>query len=439
MKPKLAGTALMIGGIAAFALLNARVRSESRDWPVYGGGLESIRYSALKQINRTNVHRLEISWTYDAGDGPGGLETSPTIVNGILYANTPKHKVFALDAASGKLRWTFDSGIEGRGPNRGVTYWANGSDQRIFAGVQQYLYALDARTGKPIPSFGREGRIDMREDLGRDPEKQSMVLTTPGVIYKDLLIIGGRAAESLPASPGDIRAYDVRTGKLRWSFHTIPHPGEFGYQTWPKDAWTYIGAANNWAGMSLDTKRGIVYVPTGSAASDFYGANRLGDNLFANSLLALNAETGRRIWHFHVVKHDIWDRDFPAQPALVAVQRDGRMVDAVAQTSKSGHVFLFDGINGKPLFPIEYRRYPSSTVEGEVTAETQPLPTKPAPFARQLLTEDMLTNRTPDSHRVALEAFRKFRCAGQFIPFTVGQETVLLPGMRRRRMGRACI
>jgi quinoprotein glucose dehydrogenase len=179
-----------------------------------------------------------------------------------------------------------------------MTYWANGSDQRIFAGVQQYLYALDARTGKPIPSFGREGRIDMREDLGRDPEKQSMVLTTPGVIYKDLLIIGGRAAESLPASPGDIRAYDVRTGKLRWSFHTIPHPGEFGYQTWPKDAWTYIGAANNWAGMSLDTKRGIVYVPTGSAASDFYGANRLGDNLFANSLLALNAETGRRIWHF---------------------------------------------------------------------------------------------------------------------------------------------
>ena len=429
MKLTSAGAILMVGGVAAATLLYAQLKPRGQDWPVYGGGPESTRYSNLKQIDRSNVHRLEVAWTYDAGDGPGGLETSPIIVNGVLYANTPKHKVFALDAATGKLRWMFDAGIEGRGPNRGVTYWAEGSDQRIFAGVQQYLYALDARTGKPIPGFGREGRIDMRENLGRDPEKQSVVLTTPGVIYKNLLIIGGRNAEALPASPGDIRAYDVRSGTLRWSFHTIPHPGEVGYETWPKDAWRYIGAANNWPGMSLDVRRGIVYVPTGSAASDFYGANRLGDNLFANSLLALNAETGQRIWHFQAVKHDIWDRDFPAQPALVTVQRDGRMVDAVAQTTKSGFVFLFDRASGRTLFPIEYRKYPPSPVEGEVTAESQPLPTKPEPFARQLLTEDMLTKRTPEAHRAALEAFRKFRSGGQFIPFTVGQETILLPGM----------
>ena len=258
----------------------------------------------------------------------------------------------------GKLLWKFDSGLDLRGPNRGVTYWAEGDDRRIFAAAGSFVYALDARTGKAIAGFGRDGRIDLREDLGRDPAQQSVALTTPGVIYKDLLIVGGRTAESLPASPGDIRAYDVRTGKLRWSFHTIPHPGEFGYDTWPKDAWTYIGSANNWAGMAVDQKRGIVYAPTGSAAADFYGANRLGDNLFANTLLALDANTGKRIWHFQAVKHDLWDRDFPSPPNLVTVRQNGRMVDAVAQTTKHGYVFLFDRTTGKPLFPIEVAEVP---------------------------------------------------------------------------------
>jgi quinoprotein glucose dehydrogenase len=410
-----------------FLLYSADGR-KTGEWPVYGGSPGSLRYSNLKQINQVNVRQLQIAWTFDAGDGAGGLETNPIIVDGILYANTPKHKVFALNAATGEQHWMFDPGIAGRGPNRGVTYWSDGSDKRIFAAVQQYLYALDAGTGKPIPAFGKEGRIDMRENLGRDPEKQSVVLTSPGIIYKDLLIIGGRDAESLPASPGDVRAYDVRNGKLRWSFHTIPHPGEFGYDTWPKDAWTYIGAANNWAGMSLDEARGIVFVPTGSAASDFVGTNRVGDNLFANSLIALKAETGERLWHFQAVKHDLWDRDFPSPPSLVTVKRDGRTVDAVAQTTKSGYVFLFDRTNGKPLFQIEYRKYPPSTVPGEVAAETQPLPTKPAPFARQLLTEDMLTNRTPEAHQAVLEAFRKLRSEGQFIPPGVGKETVVFPG-----------
>jgi quinoprotein glucose dehydrogenase len=336
--------------------------------------------------------------------------------------------VIALDGVTGKLRWRFDSGIDGRGPNRGVSYWADGQDRRIFAAVRSFVYALDAMTGQPVKGFGQNGRIDLRENLGREPSQQSWVLTTPGVIYKDLLIVGGRNPESLPAPPGDIRAYDVRTGQLKWSFHTIPHPGEFGYETWPKDAWTYSGAANNWAGMAVDLERGIVFAPTGSAASDFYGFDRAGDNLFANTLLALDAATGKRIWHFQAVHHDIWDRDFPSPPLLVTVSSGGKRVDAVAQTTKQGWVYLFDRLNGKPLFPIAERDYPPSDVPGEAGSKTQPLPAKPAPFARQSLTEDMLTKRTPEAHAWAIDQFRKFVSNGQFIPFTVGRETVIFPG-----------
>ncbi len=291
-----------------------------------------------------------------------------------------------------------------------------------------FLYALDAATGKPIATFGKDGRIDLREGLGRDPERQSVALTSPGIVYKDLIILGGRDPETLPAPPGDVRSYDVRSGKLRWSFHTIPHPQEFGYQTWPADAWKYSGAANNWAGMAVDPTRGIVYVPTGSAAFDFYGANRVGDDLFANCLIALNAETGERIWHFQGVRHDLWDRDFPSAPALVTINRDGKKIDAVAQTTKQGFVYLFDRASGRPLFTIEYRKYPASTVPGELASASQPLPMNPAPFARQILTEDMLTNRTPEAHAWALEQFRKFRSEGQFIPFSVGKDTVIFPG-----------
>jgi quinoprotein glucose dehydrogenase len=402
--------------------------SGGRDWPAYGGGSAEIRYSSLKQINCFNVGALDVAWAYDTTDGQGDSETQPIVVNGVLFGITPTHKVIALDASTGKLLWRFDSGIPGRGPNRGVVYWVSGNERRVFAAVRSYVYALNAATGKPISSFGKDGRIDLRESLGRDSEKQSIVLTTPGIVYKDFLIIGGREPEALPAPPGDIRAYDVRTGALRWSFHTIPHPGEFGYDTWPRDAWTYSGGANNWAGLALDNRRGIVYVPTGSAASDFYGADRLGDDLFANTLLALNAATGERIWHFQGVRHDLWDRDFPSPPSLVTVKRDGRTVDAVAQTTKQGWVYLFDRTNGKPLFPIEYRTYPPSTVPGEVAAGTQPLPTKPAPFARQLLTEDMLSNRTPEAHQWALDHFRILRSDGQFVPPSVGRETVVFPG-----------
>ena len=405
--------------------------ASQKDWPSYGGGPLNDHYSSLSQIDRNNVAQLQVAWTFDTAE-EGGLQSSPIIVNGILYGITPTQKIFALDAATGKPLWKFDSGIKGTQPARGLSYWTDGParrDARILVGVMNFLYALDAVTGKLIPSFGDHGRIDLRENLGRTPAKSlSIYLTSPPVVYKDLLIVGGRNPETLPAPPGDIRAFDARNGKLRWSFHTIPHPGEFGYESWPKDAWKTSGAANNWAGMSLDTARGILYVPTGSAAFDFYGADRLGDDLFADCVLALDAATGKRIWHFQGVHHDIWDRDFPAPPALLTIKRDGKNIDAVAQTSKQGFVYLFDRATGTPLFPIEHQKYPPSDVPGEVAAAAQPLPARPAPFARQLLTEDLLIARTPAVHRWALEKFKTFRSAGQFVPFSVGKDTVVFPG-----------
>ncbi len=430
MNPKRGGrrpAAWVVGAALALAAAHAFRAADYRGWPAYGGGPEQMRYSALNQINRHNVGGLTLAWTYDSGE-PGGLQTQPIVVDGVLYALTPSHKAFALRAATGERLWTFDSGIKAQGANRGVTFWSDGADRRIFTAVDDYLYALDARTGVPIATFGENGRIDLRRDLGRDPARQSVRLTSPGVVYRDLLIIGGRVSEGLPASPGAVRAYDVRTGTLRWTFRTIPNPGEYGYSTWPGRAWTYSGGANNWAGMALDTERGIVYVPTGSASADFYGANRTGDNLFANSLIALDAATGKRIWHYQIVRHDTLDRDLPSPPTLATLRRNGRSVPAVVQTTKHGFVFVFDRENGAPLFPIEERPVPASDVPGEVSARTQPLPVRPAPFARQRLTADMLTSRTPEARAWALKEFARFRTEGPFMPLAVGTATVVFPG-----------
>ncbi len=401
------------------------------DWSSYGGGLDNIRYSKLTQINRENVASLRVAWTFDTGDAfPGSeFQCNPLIIGGVLYAVTPKANVVALNAATGKLLWRFNPNSGGKVffkiRSRGVSYWSDGKQARIFSAWHQYLYSLDAATGRPDPHFGVNGRIDLRDHL-REP-KEMLSLTTPGIVYKDLLITGSITAETLPTPPGDIRAWDVHTGALRWSFHTIPRPGEFGYETWPKDAWKYSGAANNWTGMALDAARGIVYAPTGSAAFDFYGANRVGDDLFANTLLALDAETGKRIWHFQDVHHDIWDRDFPSPPALVTLHRDGHAIDAVAQTTKQGVVYVLDRVTGKPLFPIEEHSYPPSDLDGEVTAKTQPYPLLPPPYARQILTEDMLTQRTPEAHAAVLARFRTLRSHGQFIPGS-RQGTIIFPG-----------
>lgn len=404
----------------------------SKDWPVTGG-IKSTHYSTLTQINRKNANRLVKVWQFDSGDEFQGseMECNPLVLDGVVYATTPRLRVVALDGATGKLLWDFDphkgQQVRGKKRSRGMTWWGNGDDRRIFVGIEGFVYALNAKTGQPISEFGQGGHIDLHDGLGPEAQGLTIEATSPGVVYKDMLIQGSLVAEDLPAAPGHIRAFDVHTGKICWTFHTIPLPGEFGSDTWPKDAYKKIGGANSWAGMTLDAKRGLVFVPTGSAAFDFYGANRLGDNLFANCLLALDANTGKRVWHYQFVKHDLWDRDLPAAPTLVQIRHNGRLVDAVAQITKYGYVWLFDEQTGQPLNPLQTLHVPKSEVDGEVTSPTQVLPTAPKPFARQQLTDDMLTERTPEAHAAVLKVFQTLISGPQFTPPSF-KGTVIFPG-----------
>ena len=415
------------------ALLNAQQKpaplSSGQDWPVYSGNNGHTLYSTLNQINTSNVSRLKLAWRYDSGDDfkDSEMQCNPLIVNGVMFATTPKLRVVALNAGTGKEIWSFDpisdSPARSKMRNRGLHYW-NG---RVIVAARQWLWALDAKTGKPVASFGKTGRIDLREGLGRAPETLNVSASTPGVVYRDKLILGSIVPEGVPSAPGFIRAYDLRTGKTVWTFRTIPQPGEFGHDTWPPDAWKHTGGVNAWGGLSLDERRGLVFVPTGSATYDFYGSDRHGDNLFANSLIALDAATGKRVWHFQFVRHDVWDRDLPTPPTLVTVRRDGKEVDAVAQITKSGHIWVFERETGKPLFPFEEREVPPSPVDGELLARKQPLPLKPEPFARQALSEDVLTNRTPEARADVLARFGKYRSGGQYEPPSL-EGTFIFPG-----------
>ncbi|RMG74904.1 MAG: pyrroloquinoline quinone-dependent dehydrogenase [Bacteroidetes bacterium] len=414
-----------------------RPSPSGQDWPVAGGHKGQDHYSTLNQITPANVARLEPAWTYHSGgadpDNLSQIQCNPIVMDGIMYGSTPTLNVFAIDAATGEERWRFDpsegKGFQnfGMGLNRGVTYWSDGDEARIFCTEGYYLYALNALTGRPILSFGDSGMVDLHVGLGPKAMGSYLSSNSPGIIYQDLIIMGTRVSEGNDAAPGHIRAFDVRTGELAWIFHTIPQPGEPGIETWPEDAWNRIGGANAWAGMALDDERGIVFVPTGSASYDFYGGNRHGENLYANCLIALNAATGERIWHFQTVHHDLWDRDLPAPPNLVTVTHEGRKIEAVAQITKHAQVFLFDRETGEPLFPIEERPVPASDLPGEETWPTQPFPVKPPPFARQRLTEADLTDRTPEAHAAVLARFREVRSDGQFVPPS-REGSVIFPG-----------
>ena len=361
------------------------IQQTSQDWSEYLGGKDRNHYSTLNQITLENVKKLKVAWTYACSDS-GQMQTNPLVVKGRVFGVTPSVQAFALDATTGKEIWKFGDPLKNwASTSRGVSYWTNGSEERILYTVGPNLWALDANTGNPIHSFGNQGKVDLHTGLPVAAKNKFIISNTPGSIYQNLIIMPVRLSEEEDAAPGDVRAFDVITGKLVWTFHTIPYPGEFGYNTFPKDAHKnhFVGAANNWAGMAVDDKNGIVFVPVGSASYDFYGGNRKGQNLFANSLVALNAKTGKRLWHFQMVHHDIWDRDPPAAPNLMEVTRNGKKIDAVAQITKQGFVYLFERKTGKPLFDINELPVPASDLVGEKAWPTQPRPVLPVPFARE--------------------------------------------------------
>lgn len=420
---------IVIAGFLVWLLVPLNVHSPDREWREYLGGPDRNHYSVLDQITLENVHLLEVAWEYHTLD-TGEIQCNPIIVDGTLYGMTAGTQPFAVNAATGKEYWSKESEGENQlSTSRGVVYWEDGKDKRILYTNSEWLYAVEASTGKPIASFGDNGRVSMKVGLGETAEGKMVISNTPGTVYKDLIIMPLRISEGVDAALGHIQAFNIKTGKLEWAFRTIPHPGEYGYDTWPKDAYknTDIGASNNWAGMSVDRDRGIVFVPTGSAAFDFYGGNRKGENLFSNTLLALDAKTGERIWHYQIVHHDILDRDLPAPPNLITLTHNGKKVDAVAQVTKQGYVFVFDRETGEPLFPIEERPVPASDVPGEEAWPTQPFPVKPAPYARQSLTADDISPYAENREEL-IEIVKNSRSEGPFTPLSE-RGTIIYPGL----------
>jgi quinoprotein glucose dehydrogenase len=387
---------LVAGSIAVAGAVGAAAGKDKRaEWRHYLGGQDSASYSSLTQINRSNVATLEVAWMYQAGAN-NRLRFNPIVVDDVMYVLGRDRAIVALDAATGQELWKYehDPLFQRDITDRGINYWESKdrSQRRLLFAAGAYLQAVDAKTGTLITTFGKNGKVDLREGLGRDPKSiiefgfGSLGWNSPGRVFENLLIVGSRTGEAYGSPPGDIRAFDVITGAQVWSFHTVPHPGEFGYDGWPKDAYKYVGGINVWGDMSLDEARGIIYAPTGSPTYDFYGADRIGTNLFGNCLLALDARTGKRLWHYQVVHHDLWDYDNTAPPQLITVRHNGNTVDAVAMAGKTGFLYVFNRVTGEPLWPIEERKVPQSDVPGEQSWPTQPFPTVIPPFGRQSFT-----------------------------------------------------
>ena len=431
--PRLAAIGRTAAVLALAGAAAVTVAGQDRtQWTDYNGGPDNAKYSTLTQIDKTNVSRLQVAWTYPYGE----TTFNPIVARGVAYVRGRGDALVALDAATGKEIWVHDKlgAVSSRGLNdRGINYWESpdGADRRLIFSVDGLLQETDARTGKSIVSFGRDGVVDLREGLGRDPKTIVRVQSrSPGKIFENLLIIGTATGEAYFSPPGDLRAYDVVSGTLVWQFHTVPHPDEYGYDTWPKDAWQYAGGTNTWGEITIDPKYGIAFFPTGSPTFDFYGGDRHGVNLFSDCLLALDARTGKRLWQFQNVHHDLWDYDNTSAPQLTTITRDGRTIDAVAMAGKTGFLYVFDRLTGEPIWPIEERPVPTRTeVPGEQVWPTQPFPTAPPAFAKQSFTADdlnpyLLTDAERAEYR---DRISKARNEGLFTPIGFG-EAIHMPG-----------
>jgi quinoprotein glucose dehydrogenase len=413
----------------------ATLMQTGKDYPVYGGNKAGNRYSPLDEINAANVTNLQVAWMYNAAETPDStgskpqrpkqIQCQPIVVNGVLYGTTADLKLFALDAGTGKQLWKFEPSKDTKrynviNVNRGVAYWTNGEDKRILYSAGSNLFCVNADNGQLVNNFGQNGVVDLHEGLAPDSNydvsQLSVTSNTPGIVYKNLLIIGSAVPESGDAAPGNVRAFDIITGKLKWGFHTVPRPGEFGYDTWPKDAWKNIGAANNWSGLTLDEKRGVVYFGTGSPSSDFYGGNREGKNLFSDCIMALDAATGKMKWYYQTIHHDLWDRDIPCPPNLATIKHNGKMEDVVVQSTKDGVIYVLNRDNGTSIFPVEERSVPTDGLPGEHPWPTQKYPVKPLPLSHQIFTEADITNLSPESNAYVLEEYKKYRTDNKFTP-----------------------
>lgn len=445
LKATVAGSTAIGGSLAAQSLPGPRkaIKDPAREWRQYGGDPGASRYSPLDQINRSNVSRLKVAWTHrteDSMERPATtIECEPIVIDGVMYIQTAQLQTRALKAATGEPLWNFvttSSGTSRRRAgaiSRGVTYWQDPGDSkvsRIFAPRGDRLFCLDAATGKLAPGFAEEGILDLRKDYDPDRPNFPTSLNHPPNVFKDVVICGGGGGDGTDLSAaGHIRGFDARTGKRRWIFHTVPKPGEFGHDTWGGDSWKLAGGTNNWGGMSVDVKRGIIFISTGSPSFDYYGGNRKGANLFGNCVLALKAETGERVWHFQTTHHDVWDYDLPCPPALITMRQGRRTLDAVVQMSKMGLVFVFDRVTGKPVFPIEERPVPASEVPGEELWPTQPFPVKPPPLNRLGFSENDATDRTPEARAHVLAVLKRSKYGPIYTPPSL-EGTIVHPGFR---------